>query len=569
MPNLAQTLPSNDIGFLRIVASLWGLELASSDPGEAAVELAESLCDVELLEEVVSTLPAEGRAALEALALENGRMPWVAFARRFGDLREMGAGKRDREQPHLQPNSASEILWYRALLAKAFFNAEKGPQEFAFIPDDLFMAMNFAGLLTIPEPDEPVDETPEADPLEPKAAAPAENAAPLPKISDEPLGRPASPAEKVVQVPASDRILDDACTYLAAQRMGLEPPAMRIPAPVLREFLLAANLIKPSELKPEAIKSFLEAPRERALEILQTGWQSSPAFNELRQLPGLVFEGSFDNQPLVTREFLLDLLEPLPDGQWWSLTSFVRDVKARYPDFQRPAGDYDSWFIKRETDGVFLRGFASWDEVDGALIRYLICGPLHWLGLLDLACPAEGAPPSAFRSRVEAQHAGAASAAETGKLTVSSQGKISVPRLASLALRYQIARFCQWDPPRDQDYPYRVTAGSLKRAREQNLKAEQLLTILRKNSTSALPPAFVKALQRWELNGTEAQVENLVVLKVTRPEVLKELQASKAARFLGITLGPTTVVIQPGAQAKVMEALAELGIMAEGRADDE
>ena len=170
---------------------------------------------------------------------------------------------------------------------------------------------------------------------------------------------------------------------------------------------------------------------------------------------------------------------------------------------------------------------------------------------------------------MEAQHAGAASAAETGKLTVSSQGKISVPRLASLALRYQIARFCQWDPPRDQDYPYRVTAGSLKRAREQNLKAEQLLTILRKNSTSALPPAFVKALQRWELNGTEAQVENLVVLKVTRPEVLKELQASKAARFLGITLGPTTVVIQPGAQAKVMEALAELGIMAEGRADDE
>ena len=574
MPPLSQTLPPNDIGFLRIVASLWGLELTSSDPAEAAVELAEALCDAELLEEIVSTLPGEGRSALDALALENGRIAWVVFARRFGELREMGPGKRDREQPHERPSSATEILWYRALLGKAFFNTEKGPQEFAFIPDDLFMAMNFAGLVPALESDEPLEEEeppeeslpgktlPGEAPRAPKLAAPAEISAAASRKSSDPLGRPASPAEKTAPLPASDRILDDACTYLAAQRMGLEPPALRIPAPVLREFLRAANLVTDTELKPAAIKAFLEAPRERALEILQTGWQSSPLFNELRQLPGLVFEGSFDNQPLITREFLLELLEPLPDAQWWSLSSFVRELKTRYPDFQRPAGDYDSWFIKREADGAFLRGFGSWEEVDGALIRYLICGPLHWLGLLDLASPAPGGLPSAFRSPVEPRPA-----AEPGKLTVSSQGRISVPRLASLAVRYQIARFCEWEPAREEDYPYRVTAGSLKRAREQGLKAELMLALLRKHASDPLPPIFVKALQRWEQNGTEARVESLVVLKVTRPEVLKELQASKAARFLGVSLGTTTVVIQPGAQAKVMEALAELGILAEARLD--
>jgi hypothetical protein len=560
MPSLAQTLPSNDIGFLRIVASLWGLELASSDPGEAAIELAEGLCDAELLEEVVSTLPAEGRSALEALALENGRMPWGIFARRFGELREMGAGKRDREQPHLRPGSATEILWYRALLAKAFFNAEKGPQEFAFIPADLFDALNFAGLITVPEQEpEPGEDVAQEDPLAPRADISTEKPATSPRENNEALGRPASPAEKAVPVLTSDRILDDACTMLAALRMGQEPPEMRVPAAVLRQFLIASNLIKPSALKPEAVKSFLEAPRERGLEILQTGWQSSQLFNELRQLPGLVFEGSFDNHALVTREFLLDLLEPLPDGQWWSLASFVRDVKTRYPDYQRPAGDYDSWFIKRESDGVFLRGFASWDEIDGALIRYLICGPLHWLGLLDLACPAEGAPPTAFRAHVEPKQP----AAGTAKLTVTSQGIINVPRLAPLAARYQVARFCQWEPFNGQEYPYRVTAGSLKRAREQGLKAGHLLTILRKQVSDPLPPSFVKALQRWEQNGSEARIENLVVLKVSRPEVLKELRESKAGRFLGEILGPTTVVIQAGARTRVMAALAELGILAE------
>jgi hypothetical protein len=75
MPSLAQTLPSNDIGFLRIVATLWGIELASSDPAEAAVELAEGLCDAELLEEVVATLPKDARATLENLASDEERMP--------------------------------------------------------------------------------------------------------------------------------------------------------------------------------------------------------------------------------------------------------------------------------------------------------------------------------------------------------------------------------------------------------------------------------------------------------------------------------------------------------------
>jgi len=566
MPTLAQTLPTSDIGFLRIVASLWGIELTSSDPAEAAVELAESLCDAELLEEVVTTLPKDGRSALMALAADDGRMPWVAFARRFGDLREMGPGKRDREQPHLRPSSAAEVLWYRGLLAKAFFNGEKGLQEFAFIPDDLFLALDFAGLISEPARDElpslsdEIVYTEDADASE--AATLREINPPLARSGADTdiLGRPASPAEKNALILTNDRILDDACSYLAALRMGVEPPTMQIPSSVLHDFLLVSGLIGPAGPHPEAVKSFLEAPRDKAMTTLQEAWQPSEWFNELRQLPGLVFEGAWSNQPLITREFLLNLLEPIPDGQWWSLPAFVREIKTRFPDYQRPAGDYDSWFIKRASDGVYLRGYANWDEVDGALIRYLICGPLHWLGMLDLAAPEEGAAPGAFRTPLETLRSG-----ETGKITVTSQGKIVIPRMAPRAVRYQIARFCEWNDPNEHEYHYQVTAGSLKRAREQSLKAEHLLAILRKHASALIPPPFVKALQRWEQNGTEARVENLVVLKVSRPEVLSELRASKAGRFLGEILGPTTVVIQPGAQVRVTAALAELGILAEGQ----
>jgi hypothetical protein len=79
----------------------------------------------------------------------------------------------------------------------------------------------------------------------------------------------------------------------------------------------------------------------------------------------------------------LNLLDAIPEEQWWSINALVRDIKQKYADFQRPAGDYDSWFIKRESDGQYLRGFVSWDQVDGALIKFFITNILHWLGQVD------------------------------------------------------------------------------------------------------------------------------------------------------------------------------------------
>jgi hypothetical protein len=551
MPDLAHSLPTKDLGFLRIVASLWGVELTSSDPALASAELAEALCDARLIEEIVSTLPADGRAALEALITVGGRMPWVNFARRFGDVREVGASRRDREQPHLHPASAAEILWYRALLAKTFFDTEKGPQEFAYIPDDLLMALDFAGTTGAEASDEGDEEG-------------TNHTSQHTEVTGDPLGRPASPAEKAFLIPANDRILDDACTLLAALRMGLYPPETKIPSKVVRSVLTAAKIItEDGSPQPEPARKLLEAPREAALDSLREAWQKSDQFNELRQLPGLAFEGEWKNQPLESREFLLNLLEPIPDGQWWSLPAFIRDIKQKYPDFQRPSGDYDSWFIKREADGTFLRGFGSWDEVDGALIRYFITGPLFWLGLVDLASLEEGTAPAAFRSaRLPAQ-------LEDAKLTLTSQGRIAVPHLVPRAVRYQIARFCMWDDNKADEFRYHVTVDSLERARKQGLKTEQLLAILRKHAAAPIPPPFVRSLQRWETNGTEARLESMLVLKVSKPGVLKELKDSKAGRFLGEQLGPVTVVIKPGAQSKVMAALAELGLLAEENNDEE
>lgn len=462
-------------------------------------------------------------------------MEWAAFTRKYGEIREMGAGKRDRERPHFEPVSASEALFYRGLLARAFFDTEKGAQEFAYIPDDLLEMLESEG-----------------------GAMDASKG--QGRTTSEPLGRPATPVEKAHEIPATDFILDDATTSLAALRMGhsgFQPDAR------LQNLLTAAGLVQNNSLQPEAVKKFLEASRADALNLLYDAWFESAAFDELRLIPGLVCEGEWKNQPQITREFLMELIRAVPQGKWWSIPAFVKAVKEKYPDFQRPAGDYDSWFIKRESDGQYLRGFAYWDSVDGALIKYVV-QMLHWLGRADLASPEEGKDATAFLLNSPS----AAKTEEKGRINVSSNGRIAIPRSFSRAVRYQLARFCEWDETRNNEYFYRVTAESLKRAGEQGLKAEQLLAMLVKYTNGTVPPALVKALKRWDAHGAEVRVETLPVLRVNKPEIMEEMRRSKAGKFLGELLSPTAVIVKSGAIQKVMAELAELGYMAEVSLDE-
>lgn len=549
MPDLYTSLLKYDIGHIRIIAGLWGLELNSNESDAAIKELCASLLDPDLLTEILEALNPEAQTAIEMLVAKNGRVPWAEFTRRFGEIREMGPGKRDREKPHLNPACTAEILYYRALLARAFFNTASGAQEFAYIPEDLYSLINRNP--SWPDQEER-QERKEENKLELVPLAES-------TVKPEPLGRPASPVEKAHPLPFNDYLLDDAATLLAAVRLGIKTPETHIPAQVIEQLLKSAKIILKSGPKPEKVKSFLESSRDEAMQTLMDAWLESETFNELRQLPSLIFEGEWKNQPVITREFLLNLLDAIPEGKWWSLPAFIRDIKAKYPDFQRPAGDYDSWFIKRESDSEYLRGFAYWEQVDGMMIRYFITGVLFWLGQVELASPEEGAEPMAFKVISEKGKG----KSEEGKIVARSNGQIAVPRFVPRAVRYQVARFCEWGDEKQDEYRYTVTPSSLKKAGEQGLKVEHLLSLLAKYTAGGIPPVLVKALKRWEVNGTEARVQTQIVLRVSRPEVLEEMRKSKAARFLGEMLGPTSVVIKDGAQSKVLAALAELGLLAE------
>ncbi|GAB4528697.1 MAG: hypothetical protein Fur0018_14930 [Anaerolineales bacterium] len=538
MPTLTTSLQGKDLGHLRIIAERWGLtEWQAPDAYTGLQRLVPLMLDSTLVEEIIEALPAETRAALEDLLQNGGQMSWQVFSLRYGQIREMGAGRRDRERPDLQPVSPAERLWYHGLIARNFFDTPNGPQEMVYIPEDLAVHL----------------------------PAPRQAAHIV-------LGRPATPAERAIVSPCNDAVLDDACTLLAARRMPLTAeetlPLVRVPLPALQALLRAAGLLdETGGVNPGETRLFLEASRSQALLQLWQAWLHSPQYNDLKLLPGLQSEGEWQNDPIQARQALLDFLADLPPDAWWSMSSFVHAVREHHPGYQRPGNDFDSWYLRDSASGEYRRGLAHWDAVDGALLREMIAGPLHFLGLLEIARPAEGAPPGAFRWSPWAAdllrgQPPAGLPAEDERLQARSDAHVYVPRLAPRAVRYQVARFCTWQGMKANLYVYQVTPAALSRAAEQQLQPQHLLQLLTRHA-SHVPPALHNAIQHWSQHGTQVRIQQATLLRVRTPDLLKHLQKSKAARFLGEPLGPTTVLLKTGAEEKVLEILAEMGYLGE------
>ncbi len=543
MTDLRQSLIKSEFSYLKAVAEKWELPFTAPDARQGLDQLVESLLVSDKLTNLDLILTAKEKEALIWLDDRQGREVWDHFRRQFGEIREMGAGRLDRERPDLAPISPLEGLWYRALIARGFFESEPGLQEYAFIPEDLRE-------LALP------------------------NLNPDRKVTPSPpfLCRVAGPKEAVERLSATTAVLDHLCTLLAGLRMG-QDPADHLPhvtesqKEFFLELLVMAGLVDDKLVTlPENTRRYYELAEPGALQFLWNAWLKNTRHQDLKMVRGIEIEGVPELDPIPIRQRLIAPLKDLDPQEWWSLASFISQIKERDPDLLRSAGEYEAMFIKDTESGEFLTGFSSWEKIEGELIRYLLTGPLFWLGLIDLAAPAEDSPPLAFRvgSLFKYFTSGELPSLKQQKadpIQIRSKGEIRVTVDVAHKIRYQIARFCEWGPYKADAYIYSITPASLARAEKQGLKVAHLLSLL-KNHTEAIPPNIMTALQRWHKGGIEISISQKTIMRLGSPAVLKALKKSPAARYILEQLGPTVVIIKPGSEEKVAQALVELGFFA-------
>lgn len=528
MRTLAQSLQDHDPGYLRIVAELWGVDFP---PGSSAEELSAVL----LAAAPELALPDRALPALHRLQRAGGRLPFEELARRYGPLREMGAGRRDRLKPWREPISALEMLWYRGLVGRAFADSADGPREFGFIPSDLLSRL--------------------------PAVFEQDNA---------PLGE--SVGEPPAVLRAGSWIVDDATTLLAnlrrSSQTGTEERRRSLTRdlgqPPSAQLLLA--MLDGLMADSEQTAAFLRLERGAALQRLQRSWADSPSWNDLAQLTSLqVPDGEWPNDPLAGRRAALSFLRQVPTGRWWSTNRFVEAVHREHAEFLRPAGGFEAWYLQRVLDGVFLRGFEHWNAIEGEYLRYLLRGPLHWMGAADLSDDL-----TAFRLTPLSQGLLDSAAKlelppRTGTTVVWADGQVRVSRFADRSLRYQIARLTAWEGLGGDRYHYRISARALQSAEAYGLTASHMGKILAQATGRKLPAGISRALERWSENRLEAAIQEQLILRVEQPQVLERLSKHRATRrFIQELLGPNRAVVNAADWRAFQAESLKLGLLIGG-----
>lgn len=543
MPGLQSTLLQHDLDFLGRIARAWDVEISLRDVDSARADLAGKMLLPDVYQPFIASLPDNVREAWQNLVRRGGRQTWAEFSRLNGDIRSFGPSKRAREEPDLHPVSIAESLWYAGLIGRAFFRGAGEPVEHVYIPDELMAFEKPARIV-------------ERFPVQPSVNQ-------SPRFIDR----------------ADSAILDQLTDLLASLRMQREIPdeiftSWRKPREFLRGLLLTSGLIdREGQPLPQALKTFFAATREQALLQHFQAWRDSLSVNELRMLPGLSCEGNWQNDPRAARRVLTDLLARMETGgTWWSVSSLVSGVKETDPDFQRPAGDYDSWFIRDKASGAFLHGFTSWEQVEGMLLYFLLTGPLHWLGLVNLARGSVEGRYTAFQlvEQTRGMLTGempAAGLKEKQLIKVKDVCHFVIPVGASRMLRYHVGRFAELESASARDTRYSLTTRSLRSAADQELNLGQLLQLLEKDQPGIVPAALRKMEQRWSLKGQEAGFERVILLRFSEPADCDEFIKAAGRRFNLEQLNPQTLLIQSQQEAGIIKLLHEQGILVDRSAD--
>lgn len=508
MSDLERSLRHYGPAMLRAVAEVNGVALASNLVRQMVEQLAAALGDPDHVGASVAACTPAAQRALDALLRAGGQSPRPAFERAHGSIRPAGPARLERERPHLAPASPAEELWYRGLIYAAMVETLDGLVEFLYVPAEL------AALLPLPAPD--------------RTAFPP------------PAGEATRPAQ-----PCTDPLLHDTCSLLCLvqagtvtlhdpadpgswqstslyefSRMTLHPPAdvawIGGPGPGSSPSLALTLACELGWLRPrgrrlalaaQPVRAWLEAPRGQQRRQLLEAWSQSAAWNDLCRTPTLSCEqtGSWANDPVGTRQRLLPLLAQLEPGSWYDLNALVAAIKAYAPDFQRPDGNYDTWYIRQRAAPAFLRGFERWDQVEGEMLRFLLAGPLHWLGAVALAAAGAAPQDPAHTALTAAGHAwlGAGPAPaepESGQLQVQPDFTVLAPANAPLLDRFRLARFATWLGVTLHDggpmTTYRISQDGLRRAAQQGIDSGTILDFLHARAAEPLPANVVRALQR-------------------------------------------------------------------------
>ena len=574
---LYESLVDYDVSMLSALAEVRGAMLTGQHQLTAARELADQLIPpTSVAIAVADVSPAEAEA-LAAVQVAGGWMESRRFARRFGEVRAMGSGRLARERPWQSPTNAAEGLWYRGLIFKGFRQTDMGVVEVVYIPLDLL------ALLPAAPASQPV-------PSLGTAAVPAQVQPANTDLIEDVFGVLVHTRNHQVRLNASGEL---APKDLQAIDALFVHPMLHEDTPAGDRLAFVLHLCRTAELtvehqkqltvNREPARTWLRASPMCRLAGLHAAWMDDTGWNDLWHVPSLRLQATgWKNDPWLARRVVLRFLAGCQPDAWHTLDDLTAIIKSDDPDFQRPDGDYTTWYI-HDPKGRPLMSFEHWDEVEGALIRHLVSGPLHWLGVTDIGYEEDPGLPTAFRLAETGRHlvqlvtapsaedsppeeqppSGDKPATDSG-LIVQGNFTVRVASSTSLYERFQLARFAEFVGREPGWVSYLLSPGSLAAASRQGVTPEHINAFLMRTTAKQVPAGILATVQRWHAGDSSVRLEQAVLLRVEQPEVLTQLRHDVTiGSLLGDVVDAQTVLVPRPNVKQVKRWLVEHGHLAD------
>ena len=565
MKLLKEALVDYDLILLQGIAAKRGLEPPANRNPERLTAFCEALLSPVSVAIVLDDLTPDEQAALDALVAQGNVMDAARFGRQFGEIRSMGSNRMLRETPWNEPLNTAEGLWYRGLIFKGFQHTLNGPEEIVFIPDDL------QANLPLPPAENPQFQVALASPpthsQESHLSAREDLFMLLVYLQTNP---PQWPADDEIPLPHLTPLLEQLSYRLALEHTEVGQHWLAFLFHLGRRLNFFSQQGSLLRLNTRVVRGWLQKSAGQQIQQLQAAWRSDPTWNDLWHVPGLHPKPTgWDNSPLLGRAKILGYLAELSVAEWFKIDTFVRAIKKVEPEFQRPAGDFQSWYIY-DAEGRSLMGFEHWDQIEGGLIRYLLTTMLYNLGMVDLGAPGDGLPPHTFRITALG-HAFLqpdskplpTEARPIAPLYIeATKFAVRVPHNASLYDRFQLARFTQFGRREKGRVIYQITRARYLEALAQRITFEQIVTFLTRATKGQTPLAIVEALRTWGTRADAVKLEQHTILRVNNPALTPELlNHPEIAPLLGQPLGTDALLVPEANVAELRRLLVAHGYL--------
>lgn len=533
---LRQMLYRCELRFLTVIAKHWLRLNKIPDYEELIRMLCTRMLDAAVLKQLLdSSKGSQFIPAFDRLIKNKGQEPTESFEETFGPFRIAGMDRIIREKRWETPVSVTEELFYHGLIFRENRLVNGEPKECYIMPEDLGIIL--------------------------KRLLPEDFSVDIPKPPF--IIRPAIPSETVLTKPVNNDLPDLVSLAAALLRddRSLEFPGANLSEEAVSFIrMLVSECFFSNKDQPEpseSIRSFLIHNRTSAIIDLIRSWRTSETYDELAETKELQIIKAPEFDRRKPREKTIQILSALAPETWWSLNGFVSSVKKNEPLFLRSSIGENRGQIS-DTEGNDLSGIGSWYQLEGAYLRFLLLGPLCWLGLVQIAyADKTGMEAAAFRITQNTSFLLREAAEEHTSEEIllkpnleqeapgiSSDGAISCSSKVPRYFRYMAARYCKIESIRGGNTVFRITPDSLSYAEGKGLEKSSFLNMLQRFSKGKVPPALAHLLSSEKNNSLPATIYSATILTIPNGEILSELlETPRLEKWIRQQINPTSLLI--------------------------